>query len=239
MKTIYLSVIFMALIAFSCSESDKILFDGPNSVYFRIADLDEEVKVNEDTLMHSFAFSPDEITQKLVKIPIEISGFAEQADRKYRIRIEEYGDIKSGVHFEEIAEEQTLKAGEVSDTLEVVLNRTVDMQHSSFKFGIHIQEGGDFVCGLKECLFVAVRVSDILEKPLWWDKWQTYFGDYHPIKYKKWMEIWGGTGDLSGKRADWWSSPSELTAVFELRVYFENNPTYDEDGNLIVVPCPM
>lgn len=237
MKTIY--IIFLAFLALSCSESKHTFFDAPDSIHFRLYNFDKDIELEGDTIKYSFAFVSDDIKSKLLKIPIELAGYIKDFDRKYNIRVEEYGDTKNGVHFKKIIENQIFHAGKVRDTLKVLVNRTEDMLKSSFLLGIHIIEGDDLTTGLKEKLFVAIKVSDILEKPSWWDKWHTYFGDYNVIKFKKWIELWGGKGDLSGKYPGWGHSPKEVAAIFELRRYFENNPTYDNEGNLIVVPCPM
>ena len=90
---------------------------------------------------------------------------------------------------------------------------------------------------MKEKLFVAVQVSDILEKPDWWDNWIGCFGTFHPVKYREWMKLYGGTGDLTGKRPDWWYAPLELTLILDLKRMFEENEFLDENGKRLLIPC--
>lgn len=219
----------LSILQFSCSEDEKMFFDGPNSVYFRLADINEDVDMEEDTLSYTFALAPSEITKKKIKIPVEISGYATNYDRKYHIKIQEYDNIKNGVHFEQLTEEQILPSGQVFDTLEIVFNRISDMSDNKFRVDINIVSGGDFVVGLKENLFASVRVSDILEEPTWWSKWRWYLGSFSRVRYLKWIEIAGDLSDLSGKSPSWWNAPQEMTLAAELVRYFEEYPEMESN----------
>lgn len=63
------------------------------------------------------------------------------------------------------------------------------------------------------------------------------FGTYHPIKFREWIKMYGGTGDLTGKRPDWWFAPLELTLVLELKDLFEREEFYDENNVRLTIPC--
>ena len=49
--------------------------------------------------------------------------------------------------------------------------------------------------------------------------------------------MYGGTGDLTGKRPDWWVAPLELTLVLELKDLFEREEFYDENNVRLTIPC--
>ena len=229
----------------ACSEAEREMFSGPESINFCFPVTSEEIEdyklldssliFREDTMVYSFAFDL-ESSERLISIPVEITGFAADYDRTYRVKVTEFNGAKAGVHYDPVAEEQILHAGKVKDSLQILFHR-VDMDQQARKIGLTIETGGDFVEGVKEKLFVAVQVSDILEEPDWWEDWVGCFGEYHPIKYREWMKLYGGTGDLSGKYPDWWAAPLELTLILELKRMFEEGDFRDENGNKLVIPC--
>lgn len=51
------------------------------------------------------------------------------------------------------------------------------------------------------------------------------------------MKLYGGTGDLTGKRPDWWYAPLELTLILDLKRMFEENEFLDENGKRLLIPC--
>ena len=247
MKRVYyillLGIIFLSM--FACSEAGKEMFEGPNSICFRFPTTSEDIEeyrkldssliFREDTVVYSFAFDM-EATEREICIPVQIAGFATEYDRKYKVTVEEYNGTQADVHYEAISEEQILGAGKTTDSLRVKFFRR-DMDKVARKIGLRIKTGGDFVEGTQERLFFAVQVSDILEKPSWWDQWSDCFGTYHPIKYREWIKLYGGTGDLTGKDADWWRASLELTLVLELQDLFEREEFYDENNIRLTIPC--
>ena len=247
MKGLYciLASVFFLQLGIACSEADRDLFEGPVGINFRIPKTSEEIKdyklrdssliFREDTMVYSFAFDMVN-TEREICVPVEVTGFAKEVDRKYYVEVVEYNGAKAGVHYDAVPTEHVLAAGKVKDSLRILFHR-VDMDKQARKIGITIKRGGDFIEGVKEKLFVAVQVSDILEKPDWWDNWIGCFGTFHPVKYREWMKLYGGTGDLTGKRPDWWYAPLELTLILDLKRMFEENEFLDENGKRLLMPC--
>lgn len=235
----------LALLGVACSEASRDMFGDVEAINFRIPQTSEEISAyklldssiifREDTMVYSFAFDMV-ATEREICIPVEITGYAAHVDRKYQIEVVEYNGTKAGKHYDALPTEQVLPAGKVKDSLRVRFHR-IDMEKQARKIGIRIKSGGDFAEGPQERLFVAVQVSDILEKPSWWDNWEGCFGTFHPIKYREWMKIYGGTGDLTGKVADWWQASLELSLVLDLKSLFEKEVFLDENGNRLVIPC--
>lgn len=228
------------LLIFACGEANKEMFKGPESIYFRVPQGDTTLIIREDTIVFSFAFDLNS-SQREILIPVEISGFPTDYDRKYMVEVTNIGDTKAGIHYETISKEQVLPAGKMTDSLKVIFYRTEDMGKSAKKIGISIQDGGELIKGVEECLYMAIQVSDILEKPEWWNTWEDYFGRYDPQVYREWMRIWGGTGDISEyTEPGWWQAPQVLTALIDLRSYFSklDPPATYEDSTPIMIPGP-
>ncbi|MDR1273955.1 MAG: DUF4843 domain-containing protein [Odoribacteraceae bacterium] len=225
----------------SCSEASREMFHAPDGVYFRMPAGDTTLITRADTIVYSFAFDFT-ATRREICIPVEIVGFAASTDRTYRVQITNHGDAREGLHYDAVNPVQTIRAGKTRDSLRVTFSRTPDMQRAAKKIGITILPGGDLPGGVRERMHVAVQVSDVLEKPSWWDKWNGKFGGaYDPQIYKAWMGIWGGKGDLSAyTQPNWWGAPQVLTAIIDLKTYFEAHETYylDRPTVRIIIPYP-
>ena len=226
----------------ACSEASREMFSAPDAIYFRMPQGDTTLILREDTVVYSFAFDLVS-TRHEICIPVEVVGYAAARDREYNITVTNIGDTREGVHYEPLDSKQPFPAGKTRDSLRVTFLRAADMQQEAKKIGITIRESEDFTLGVAECLYVAIQVSDILERPTWWtDRWNPYFGGaYDPQIYRAWMAIWGGKGDITAyPNPDWWSSPQVLTALIELKRYFDENEVYylDRPTVRIVIPYP-
>jgi hypothetical protein len=240
---VHIIVAGILVLVAACSEAEKELFHAPDAIYFRMPEGDTSLVVREDTVVYSFAFDPDSITRREICIPVEIIGFASNRDREYLVEVIHVGDAREGVHHDTIRPVQVFRAGRTRDSLRVVLFRTADTRQQAKKIGLRVRPGGDFIEGVRECLFVTIQVSDILERPTWWnDYWNPYFGGtYDPQIYRAWMGIWGGTGDISAYRyPSWWDCPQVLTAIIDLKRYFDEHETYyySDPTRRIIIPYP-
>jgi hypothetical protein len=241
MKRLYYTLVTALLLA-SCSEASRQMFSAPDAIYFRMPLGDTTLIIREDTVVYSFAFEPVPTTREIC-IPVEVIGYASGSDRKYLVEVTEFDGTRAGTHYEAISAVQVLPAGKTRDSLRVTFLCTPDMRDAVKKIGITIRPGEDFAEGVNECLHVAVQVSDILERPTWWnDSWNTYFGGtYDPQIYKAWMTIYGGKGDLTAyPYPSWWDCPQVLTAVIDLKRYFDENEVYylKNPSVRIVIPYP-
>ncbi|MDR2413476.1 MAG: DUF4843 domain-containing protein [Odoribacteraceae bacterium] len=243
MKRILHAITGILLLASACSEAEKELFHAPDAIYFRMPQGDTSLIIREDTVIYSFAFDPDVITSRDIYIPVEIVGLAANKDREYIVEITNIGETKEGLHYEAVNTSRVLPAGKTRDSLRVTFFRAPDMREQARKIGVTIRPSGDFIEGVAECLFVAIQVSDILERPKWWNNaWNHYFGGtYDPQIYRAWIEIWGGKGDISAyPYPDWWSAPRVLTAIIDLKRYFDEHEVYyySDPTRRIVIEFP-
>ncbi len=231
-KLQYIASALLACCAFAgCTEAEKTMFDAPDAISFRMpaADADKKLIIRDDTIVYTFAYDPVETRE--ICIPLEVVGFAAQKERKYRIEVKNIGTMTPGTDYVALDPVQTFPAGKMYDSLRVVFNRTPSMASQVKKIEINITDGGDFVMGPRENLFVAIQVSDILEEPTWWNHWKGGFGTWHPTKLREWIRIWGGTGELRTDRSpSWYYHPKELTALLQLKKVFQDNVFYDFDG---------
>lgn len=225
----------------ACRETDKEMFDeGMAGIYFKIQNLkkDSTLILRQDTIVYTFAYDSEEVTGREVCIPLELIGDAGNRERNYRVEVKAAENTVEGRDYEPIVSEQVFPAGKITDSLRITWKRNSSMHQEVKKLDIAIVLGGDFSVGLEEKVFVSLQVSDILEKPLWWDDWEDGFGSWHPTKLREWIKIWGRK-DLP---VDPWflafaAYPQECTAIVKLHDLFERKEFYDENGVRLYVPA--
>lgn len=222
----------------ACSENDKLLFNDNASIYFRIPKGDTTLIIQADTVVYSFAFEDPELVNTFVmRLPVESTGLAPSYERKYKIHIvPELSTAIEGTDFQALQETYTMPAQKGLDTLLLTVNRTESMQVAPKNLVLEMVATDDFKLGPQERVRIYLRISDILERPEWWDEWEPYMGAYGRKKHDKWLKIWGKDPlptDVSMIHPFY--TPKELMAIQDLRIYFEQNPTY-ENGERVVVP---
>ncbi len=236
----YITVSLVAVFALSmCSEADEPTYSGPESVYFRMPakDFDDSLIIDKDTITYTFAYYP-ELNEREIPVPIEVTGLAANHTRTYAVNVRAASGTLEGVDYRQVATTQTFAAGTMYDTLWVTFYRTAEMQTKVKKLEITIVGGGDLLPGVQENLLVELHVSDMLEKPVWWDTWRNGFGTWHPTKLREWIRIWGGKGDLPiASYVSIMSHSKEVMAIYKLRERFETEAFYDEEsGARLTIP---
>ncbi|MDR1415034.1 MAG: DUF4843 domain-containing protein [Odoribacteraceae bacterium] len=238
----YHLVIVAAILATACAEASKEMFRANAAIHFKMPAGDTTLITRGDTIIYSFAFDPV-ATRREICIPVELIGFAADRDRTYRVLLTPDTNTREGDHHLPVNPLQTLPAGKTTDSLRVTFLRAPDMQQSVRKIHLAIRDGGDLAAGTRERLTVTIQVSDILQRPAWWNEWwNEYFGGaYDPQIYRAWMNIWGGAGDLTAyPYPGWWYAPQVLTALIDLKAYFDQHETYyiNNPTVRIIIPYP-
>lgn len=245
-KARIISQIALALAAFAfvgCSEADKeVMFDKSfSSICFSTDSItDKQLSYTDSIVTFSFAMQSPSMTEYTAMIPVMVTGMPADYDRTFSIRFDaSESTAQSGVNFESIASSYTMPAGKVCTYIPVKLYRTEDIQDGYKEIRLVTMQNDEFPdLMIEEKIAVRLRVTDQLTKPSWWDAWKNWFGKYSRAKYQQWLIIYGQEAlDSSGPSSGYaFSAPEIAYNLSVLREYFKENPTYDEDGELVVVP---
>lgn len=233
------------LCCMACQDAEKEMFDvNKSGIYFKLENLkkDKTLILRNDTVVYTFAYDDEEkVRQREICVPVELVGFAIGKARNYRIEVEAASNTEEGVDYEPIATEQIFAADKTVDSLRFVWKRNqtmTDEKNGMKKVNIRIVGGSGLTTGVEEKLFVSLQVSDILEKPDWWDGWEAGFGSWHPVKLREWIKIWGREDlDVNPWHISFFSYPQECTAIVKLHTLFETVEFKDENGNRLYVPA--
>lgn len=242
---LYIAVVIVMCLM-SCSEADKEMFDTSfASICFEPDSVADDNIINKDSiLVFSFAkFTPD-VTAYDVEVPILVTGMPADHDRQFSVAIiDSLTTARESVNYEALKNTYIMPAGAVCAMVPVTLLRTPDIQSHQLQIGLKAISSGDFGSPvIDEKSKIVVQFSDQLEKPAWWDYWIYWFGKFSRTKYQRWVTIYGTDEtelkSVSRKVNNYaFMHPKVAVSQNELRNYFIENPTYDEDGELITVPA--
>lgn len=189
----------LASVVTSCDNKDIDSFDMSTSyIYFDIpyivnSDDGTETTYREDSISYSFALDPETVTDTTLKVVVKTIGMTADYDRPYGIEIVNENTTATSAEWDpSIINNRSIKAGELTDTIRIKVNRTDAMEEEWMKITLHVLPNENFAIGYGNLEEVLVSFSDILAKPDWWDTYSRYgyFGNFYPEVYRKWIEIY-------------------------------------------------
>ena len=158
---ILLSVLFVV----GCEKEKADLFTDTRYIKFRFYnDLGEDYyKLN-----YSFAYEPDDVQEKELKIPVEYRGYTLTEGLAYAVAVDTGTTLpQRGFN---LTVNQIFQADSSSiDSLTVVLFRDESLKQESKKLRIKLISNENFQTYMSDSLFVEITVDDIFTKPSWWD----------------------------------------------------------------------
>lgn len=240
MKNILKIFIILAVLPLvvMCKEADKLMFDSPAGINFMLPEEGEApaLIIRGDTIVYTFAYDAD-ISQREIRIPVDLTGFASDTERTYHIEVKEAANTHASTDYVALSTTQTFPAGVSSFYLPVTFLRNTEMATEVKKLEIRIKSGGELTAGVEEKLFVALSVSDFLQKPEWWDHWSVGFGEWHSIKLREWIKLWGDAPLSTASNTNWFQSPQECMAITRLKDLFDEEEFYDENNIRLRIPA--
>lgn len=225
----YLILPLVALITFACNERVVGVYDSPNYVIL--------TKGLMDTTRLSFFFFP--LTPDVVEYPIEVNlaGRSLEKDTPYKVVINsQVTDAPSNIY--ELPETFIFRKGMVKDTFNLRLINHPDLKTKEYIISFEIADMDGMLSPgqLNGCN--VLFITDKALRPNWWTTSEevllgsfenTYLGKYSDKKYSLFMKV-TGIIDMGVLPAD-----EKRTHSIIFKRYLKKNPTYEDDGNLMVV----
>ena len=194
----YLLVFVLPMWFVGCDENgDDGYYDGISRIYF-----------GEETAHYGLGFQPVEVTTYEVTVPVCILGDPASRDMKVQVKVDEERTTATENMYNLLAEDVIIPKDSIRGYVKVLL----------------LVENEDFKLGLEERLETEITFSNYLEEPEWWSLWETiYWGPYHPLKYQKMIEYWGGEIVYD----DFYTDQTRILFVTQQAYeYFEAHPEY-------------
>lgn len=226
----------------SCSEDEKLMFDTNYAALCFYTDTlpDKLLSYKDSAVTFTFAYLNPDITNYDIPVTVEVTGMPADRDRTFGLSCDkEETTAQEGVNYQPLEKQYVMPAGSTKTNVLLRVLRTEDIQDKQLQIVLKVEQCADFPdAAIYERSKVKIKISDKLEKPSWWDAWKSWFGKFSREKYQQWIMRWGIEGlDPDGPGSNYsFSAPDVALVLSEMRDYFNENPTYDEDGELITLP---
>lgn len=158
-------------------------------VYFN--DVRESIGVNtiNTEQNYSFALKNSTLMQDTIFVPVQLMGNIEDYDRTFKaVAVADSTTAEYPKHYEIL--DGTMKAGEYTSYLPVVIKRTSDTQNHYVTVYLQLVSTDDLGVGNADALNYKINFGDILMKPA---NWPYYFGTYSVNKYRFAIDVLGIT----------------------------------------------
>jgi hypothetical protein len=233
MKYAIIATILIATIS-SCKKTQEVYYHSHDNVYF-----DFETAVDRDSLIYTFAYTPD-LSQDTVFLPVRISGIRVKQARKFGIMVVSKGTTAvANTHYQPFKSEYTMPADSGTFLLPVILyNTDAALSEKSVTLNLKLTPSVDLDTTNNTIINAKIVFSNKLEKPSWWSFWP--LGSYSQIKHQLWL-ISTGVRELTTVGTD---APQSLYYIGKLNAlltdpftWVNNNPakgyilTQRSDGN--------
>lgn len=202
-----------------------------------------ETTYREDSITYSFALDPETVTDTTLNVVVKTIGMTADYDRPYGIEVVTANTTATSAEWDpSIINNRSIKAGELTDTIRLTIQRTDVMEHTWMHITLRVLPNEYFALGYGNLEEVLISFSDILAKPDWWDTYMGwgYFGNYYPEVYRKWIEIYQEGVDpminpANGEPMYWDNMPS-LPQFYNYPVmglYYKQLQQYFEENDII------
>jgi len=225
----YISLALIVISVGACQENETMLYDTDyNALNFK---LKNDRGYGPDSLYVNFMFGEDESLSETTKVRLKLMGVPEEVDRHYKVNaVIEESTAEAGVHYEAFENEYVFPAGETETYFELVALRDESLGTATVRLMVELVPSDNFEAGIENEQRFIINITDnlITPPPFWEGNYLHYYaGPYHWKKCKKYIEIAGVDAP------DWHPEPYAAGDVYikETRKWFEENPTFDEDGN--------
>jgi len=215
----------------SCEENDKMIYNDDHAIYFQLFDANDKLEV--DSVLYSFATGTKKVDT--VDLNVKVLGTAVDYDRFFNVKVvEEQTTAHVEKHYTAINEQYLLPAGEINASVPVILHNTDPLLNDSvLKITLEILNSDDFNVGYKDKLMAKLLFSDQLVEPASWNILRYFFGTYHEMKHRVFLEMYGidfpeDAEEVKDNRELWNTYGSYVNEYF-----VENYPVYDDEGEIV------
>lgn len=167
----------------------------------------------------TFAMEEDNITEKIVEIPITL--MAPQANKEREINVEVVRNATNSGTSYSFTSPVKVEAGATAATLKVLAKRTANLRTETDTIVFAIRQSADFIPGLPDYRENTLVLFDDFLQPSWWDSsynTKRAIGLCNSLKLKVWYAVFGNFDDPRGG-SSFWTGNAVVLALFQLTQY--------------------
>jgi len=187
-------VAFIALLP-ACKKQDIPSFDAAPSIYF-LATAQWSGDPATDSLLTSFGYAADNVTDSIIKLPISVLGKTSPIDREYKVTAVASGTTAKAGYNYDLPEKTVIRAGLSTDSLTITIHRTPDILYNPLSLTLQLEPNDNFKTDMtmdtldavtgKPVYYTIFKVvmQDGLTQPATWNQVSFYFGTFSVKKLK-------------------------------------------------------
>lgn len=257
MKTLKLIISCLLCISLfiSCKKSTLDTYSGENNIYFNNK-LSNGTYIPVDNGEYSFGYVDPKIREAIFPIIVMTTGGVSNQERTYNLLIDPSSTLVKGRDYNLLNRNFTIKAGKISDTLFILLNRSPELKKENLSLLFKLESNENFSTSMNSqeigtgnnkytSYFTqfALVANDIPGAPYFWDPTKSsyasliigYLGKFSGRKFKLLIERY----DLSLEELTSPSYTPSVSSIFAwaygMKSYLDEqsasgNPILDEDG---------
>ncbi|MHA4807341.1 DUF4843 domain-containing protein [Flavitalea flava] len=242
------SIVFFMVLAsmammLSCKKENVPLFNADPSVYF-LATAQWNRYTAVDSILASFGYSADNVTDSIVRLPVNVLGKTSSLDRVYKVvALDGRSTAKAGYNYD-LPATTVIRAGLSTDSLVITIHRTPDILYHPLTLTLQLVPNENFVQDLiKDTLdaitgkpvyytIFKVVMQDGLTQPRIWNEAVLFFGTFSPKKLRLISAVTGiPLNTLStGNSYPMWGFWATMTNRYLLDQKAAGTPVLEDDG---------
>lgn len=196
-KYIKRALFFIPLFAFVACDNDPYFeFKGENRIYFQFLRETNAAGIILDRLQDSLTLSLFNVDQAQetydLWLKVRVTGDTPVKDRKYSVAFDDKkSSSKEGIDFISLDKEYTFRAGSGIDSLKITINMAQARTALQKTLFLNLVDNNDLKIGFPEYRTYKIYYTAQRPKPGSWLVVEHLLGEYHFLKYEKFIELSG------------------------------------------------
>jgi len=235
MKKTNIIIVLLSIVLFACKKDEPEAYKTADNIYFDFTPDDKEDKA--DSIVYSFAYNPEKNVDT-IWIPIRLAGIRQPVARKFSIGVVDSATTAiASLHYQPLEKEYTLAADSGTFMLPlIVYSKDTLLKIKTVTLTLSLEASSELGISFKDLRRGFIKLSNRLEKPVWWDVWNDEVGEYSRVKHELFIRT-SGTTELPLTRSDFQVTPKALYYIRRFKSFL-NDPfkwvaAYPEEGYVI------
>jgi hypothetical protein len=237
MKKTNIIIVLLSIVLFACKKDEPLAYNTADNIYFDFTPDNKDDKA--DSIVYSFAYHPEKNVDTIL-IPIRLAGIRQSVARKFSVGIVDTSTTAiASLHYKPLEKEYTIAADSGTFMLPlIVYSNDTALKTKSVILTLSLEASSDLGISFKDLRRGFIKLSNKLEKPVWWDVWASEMTGYSRVKHELFIRT-SGTTELPPNQSDFQLIPKALYYIRRFKSFL-NDPfkwvaDYSEEGYVITL----
>jgi hypothetical protein len=235
MKKLTVIIVLLSIVLYACTKDEPLAYNTTDNIYFDFTPDNKDDK--SDSIVYSFAYNPEKDMDTIL-IPVRLSGIRQKLPRKFSVGIVDTATTAiASLHYQALEREYTIPADSGTFMLPlIVFSKDTALKTKSVIITLSLEASLDLGISFKDLRRGFIKLSNKLEKPVWWDVWSSELQTYSRVKHELFIRT-SGTTVLPPSQADYMQTPKALYFIRRFKSFLQDPfkwvADYAEEGYVI------